>query len=454
MPLQLQFRPLDSMEVTSENGPRDNDKGVKKDHRGIDLRAQSPKDLYNMHPGTVILSEFSDTLGNVIVIQDEVSGYSTLYAHLSERRVDVGDRLLGQTLIGKTGRSGPPTTQSHLHIEVINKTISDLIAGGVLLGDSRVFGKGRENPRKYLAEAFPDFPTEVIVREQGYDIEGNHRSNQMLQREKDGKPRRNIMRGLSGFDTYYTTPGDTIEDDGGRILFRVGDNNILAEGLATIIKDVNGNLIPNRWILRSSGLELGRVNNPDGTSDLRIARGGVNSLTAPDLEVLTIKDFPFAQQQQGEQQAPFGIILGKEITSFEAKTYNYPEDWIGEQTFISVPNSPEKFISLTKTNLTYPNGVVDTFSGETLAISTFNASGEIVSTQTLNNATVTFDDNGVVTSKTLSDPISNFGHTASIMPNGNIALSYAEYEMSHIFSPDSPDTPIYISKIFTSRCYN
>ena len=91
--------------------------GVNKYHEGIDIGGLGMGcNVYASDGGKVITSALSDTYGNYIVI-NHGNGYTTLYAHLSKRRVSAGDTVKKGDLIGNvgsTGRSNGP----HLHFEV------------------------------------------------------------------------------------------------------------------------------------------------------------------------------------------------------------------------------------------------------------------------------------------------------------------------------------------------
>ncbi len=85
-------------------------------HSGIDIPAPTGTPIIAAASGTVIMSQYSGSYGNVVIV-DHGNGVSTLYAHNSRNQVSVGQRVqAGQTiaLIGSTGMSTGP----HLHFEV------------------------------------------------------------------------------------------------------------------------------------------------------------------------------------------------------------------------------------------------------------------------------------------------------------------------------------------------
>ena len=89
---------------------------VQSTHQGLDFRVPSGTPVSAVNAGTVILARFLYFEGNCIVI-DHGQGLLTLYLHLSELRVQEGDRVIkGQpiALSGGTGRATGP----HLHLAV------------------------------------------------------------------------------------------------------------------------------------------------------------------------------------------------------------------------------------------------------------------------------------------------------------------------------------------------
>jgi len=85
-------------------------------HRGIDLKAKSGTVVLATADGIVIFAD-SDGLYGITVRIRHANGYTTVYAHLSEHSVRVGQEVkLGQIIaaVGTTGASTAP----HLHYEV------------------------------------------------------------------------------------------------------------------------------------------------------------------------------------------------------------------------------------------------------------------------------------------------------------------------------------------------
>ena len=90
---------------------------VKKFHAGIDFTAPSGTEIQATGNGKVIkIENKKGGYGRNIVI-DHGYGYTTLYGHMSEILVKVGQDVVKGQLIGKVGNTGT-STAPHLHYEV------------------------------------------------------------------------------------------------------------------------------------------------------------------------------------------------------------------------------------------------------------------------------------------------------------------------------------------------
>jgi len=99
-------------------------------HEGVDLVARHGAPVHATAAGRVARSGPAGPHGQLIEI-DHDNGYVTRYAHLSQRTVQVGQRVeLGQ-MIGRVGRTGR-ATGVHLHYELVHngKTIDPTRAFG------------------------------------------------------------------------------------------------------------------------------------------------------------------------------------------------------------------------------------------------------------------------------------------------------------------------------------
>lgn len=88
-------------------------------HDGIDIAGISyGANVYAIYDGEVVTSSYTSTNGNYIIIRDTKGIYS-LYAHLSKRNVNQGDKVSKGDIIGHIGSTGN-STGVHLHFSVWN----------------------------------------------------------------------------------------------------------------------------------------------------------------------------------------------------------------------------------------------------------------------------------------------------------------------------------------------
>jgi murein DD-endopeptidase MepM/ murein hydrolase activator NlpD len=87
-------------------------------HKGIDIGAGAGTAVTAAASGQVVLSTFSNNgYGSYIIVQ-HADGSQTLYAHLLERYVALGQYVNQGEVIGSVGCSGW-CSGNHLHFEVI-----------------------------------------------------------------------------------------------------------------------------------------------------------------------------------------------------------------------------------------------------------------------------------------------------------------------------------------------
>jgi murein DD-endopeptidase MepM/ murein hydrolase activator NlpD len=94
---------------------------VQKMHHGIDVLVDVGSPVFSTGDGIIKRAEFNAGYGNFVEIDHPATGYSTLYAHLSQipqhirpgRTVNRGEQI---GLSGNTGRSSGP----HVHYEVLD----------------------------------------------------------------------------------------------------------------------------------------------------------------------------------------------------------------------------------------------------------------------------------------------------------------------------------------------
>ncbi len=112
----------DSFRWTSGFGYRRDPKGAgTRMHEGTDMAGAYGTPVYATADGVVVHAGWDSGYGRLVRIQ-HAFGLETRYAHLSQVRVEVGQRVSRGDRIGDMGNSGR-STGTHLHYEVrINGT--------------------------------------------------------------------------------------------------------------------------------------------------------------------------------------------------------------------------------------------------------------------------------------------------------------------------------------------
>lgn len=85
-------------------------------HYGVDLDLDTGDPVVSAFAGMVRISKFNSTFGNVVVVR-HFNGLETLYAHLSDRKVEPGALVEAGDTLGLGGNTGR-SHGSHLHFEV------------------------------------------------------------------------------------------------------------------------------------------------------------------------------------------------------------------------------------------------------------------------------------------------------------------------------------------------
>ena len=88
-------------------------------HRGVDIAVPRGTPVRAMAPGRVSYAGTMSGYGRVVMV-DHGGGTRTIYAHLSELRVQAGQELSGRPVIGLSGSSGRATAP-HLHFEIVRR---------------------------------------------------------------------------------------------------------------------------------------------------------------------------------------------------------------------------------------------------------------------------------------------------------------------------------------------
>lgn len=110
--------PVSSRKINSPFGPRNTGiAGASTNHKGVDIGGvYYSSQVHAAKAGTVIVSQYSSSYGNYVVISHG-SGNTTLYAHMSSRSVSVGQTVAQGAVIGITGSTGI-SSGPHLHFEI------------------------------------------------------------------------------------------------------------------------------------------------------------------------------------------------------------------------------------------------------------------------------------------------------------------------------------------------
>jgi murein DD-endopeptidase MepM/ murein hydrolase activator NlpD len=90
--------------------------GVQRFHNGVDIGAPFNSLVAAAADGTVILAGWNGGFGRCIIIK-HAQGYKTLYGHLNQILVHMGQKVKQHQLIGRVGMTGR-TTGPHLHFTI------------------------------------------------------------------------------------------------------------------------------------------------------------------------------------------------------------------------------------------------------------------------------------------------------------------------------------------------
>ena len=106
-----------SSRITSNFGDRESPtEGASTNHKGIDIGAASGSDIVAAADGQVVISTYSYSAGNYIMI-DHGGGVSTVYMHCSQLLVGKGAQVKKGQVIAKVGSTGY-STGPHLHFGI------------------------------------------------------------------------------------------------------------------------------------------------------------------------------------------------------------------------------------------------------------------------------------------------------------------------------------------------
>lgn len=145
-------------------------------HRGVDVSVIKDEPVVAALPGKVIVSKYNKGgYGHYVLVEHE-NGIQTLYGHLSERLVQVGDHVFPGDIVGLAGNTGK-SSAAHLHFEIR-------------------YGEINIDP-----EIVINFPKWEL--QEGVDH---------LSKKKLTTAHYNVQKKLSKENVYVVHKGDTIED--------------------------------------------------------------------------------------------------------------------------------------------------------------------------------------------------------------------------------------------------
>lgn len=115
--VNLTVRPVENYSLTSRYGMRIHPiSGKEKLHSGTDYAKAEGSPLVAARRGKIIEAGEDGSYGNKVVIE-HLNGVKSLYAHMSEIDVEVGDLVVAGDEIGAVGNTGA-STGPHLHFEI------------------------------------------------------------------------------------------------------------------------------------------------------------------------------------------------------------------------------------------------------------------------------------------------------------------------------------------------
>ena len=109
--------PIASSRITSEFGSREAPlEGASTSHKGVDIGAATGTPIKAAASGSVVISTYSASAGNYIMI-NHGGGVYTVYMHMNSLSVSVGDEVSQGETIGTCGSTGN-STGPHLHFGI------------------------------------------------------------------------------------------------------------------------------------------------------------------------------------------------------------------------------------------------------------------------------------------------------------------------------------------------
>jgi hypothetical protein len=116
--------PISNFSLSSDFGIRKHPlTGKSHFHTGVDLMSETGDDkVFSVKPGVVVMSEFHPQYGNTVVVRHS-NGVESLYAHMAQLLVKVGDKVTTDHVLGYIGNTGF-STGKHLQFADIGRKVS------------------------------------------------------------------------------------------------------------------------------------------------------------------------------------------------------------------------------------------------------------------------------------------------------------------------------------------
>ncbi len=112
--------PVPNYSVTSDFGIRRHPiSGQTHFHTGLDMLSQTGDEkVHPVKPGIVVLAQYHQQYGNTVVLR-HTNGVESLYGHLANIDVRLGDKVTTDSVLGNIGSTGSSSTGKHLHLEIL-----------------------------------------------------------------------------------------------------------------------------------------------------------------------------------------------------------------------------------------------------------------------------------------------------------------------------------------------
>lgn len=109
--------------ITTYFDPARNVNDVSGYHNGIDIEAAGGTNIYAVYGGDVVVAEWMDAYGYMIIVKHPDLGVYTFYAHASQLNTSAGAKVQQGDVIGKVGSTGN-SSGNHLHFGICDNLLA------------------------------------------------------------------------------------------------------------------------------------------------------------------------------------------------------------------------------------------------------------------------------------------------------------------------------------------